>query len=72
MPHHVGTECYERSAERTGQRTGYRERPWDTRVGTVERQVPGACGAGRVRAGSFFPALLEPRRRAERALLAVV
>ena len=44
----------------------YRERTWDTRVGTIELQVP------RVRDGSFFPSLLEPRRRAERALVAVV
>ncbi len=62
----VGAERYERALTRTGQRNGYRERPWDTRVGTIELQVP------RVRDGSFFPALLEPRRRAEKALLAVV
>jgi transposase-like protein len=66
VTHHLGAERYERSPERTGQRNGYRERPWDTRVGTVELRVP------RVRDGSFFPALLEPRRRAEKALLAVV
>ena len=47
-------------------RNGYRERRWDTRVGTLELAVP------RVRDGSYFPSLLEPRRRAERALLAVV
>jgi transposase-like protein len=63
---HVGAERYERSPERTGQRNGYRERPWNTRVGTIELPVP------RVRDGSFFPALLEPRRRAEKALLAVI
>src|ERR687893_2724559 len=63
---HVGAERHERTAERTGQRNGYREREWDTRVGTLELQVP------RVRDGSFFPALLEPRKRAERALAAVV
>ncbi len=66
VTHHLGAERYERTGERTGQRNGYRERPWDTRVGTIELQVP------RVRDGSFFPALLEPRRRAEKALLAVV
>ena len=49
-----------------GQRNGYRERPWDTRVGTVELKVP------RVRDSSYFPSLLEPRRKAERALAAVV
>ncbi len=47
-------------------RNGYRERRWDTRVGTLALSIP------RVRDGSYFPSLLEPRRRAERALLAVV
>jgi transposase-like protein len=63
---HVGAERHERTAERTGQRNGYREREWDTRVGTVELRVP------RVRDGSYFPSLLDPRKRAERALVAVV
>lgn len=63
---HVGAARHERTADRTGQRNGYRERRWDTRVGTLELKVP------RVRDGSYFPALLEPRRRAERALVAVV
>lgn len=47
-------------------RNGYRERRWDTRVGTIDLAIP------RVRDGSYFPSLLEPRRRTERALLAVV
>jgi hypothetical protein len=47
-------------------RNGYRERRWDTRVGTIGLAIP------KVRDGSYFPSLLEPRRRAERALLAVV
>jgi putative transposase len=63
---HVGAERHERTAERTGQRNGYREREWDTRVGTLELRVP------RVRDGSYFPSLLDPRKRAERALVAVV
>jgi transposase-like protein len=63
---HLGAERHERTPERTGQRNGYRERPWDTRVGTIPLRVP------RVRQGSYFPALLEPRRRAERALVAVI
>jgi transposase-like protein len=63
---HLGAERHERSPERTGYRNGTRTRPWDTRVGTIELQVP------RVRDGSFFPSLLEPRKRAERALVAVV
>ena len=68
---HVGAERHARTATRTGQRNGYRERrapsgQVDTRVGTIDLQVP------RVRDGSYFPALLDPRRRAERALTAVV
>jgi putative transposase len=63
---HVGAAPHERSARRVGQRNGYRQRSWDTRVGTVELKVP------RVRDSSYFPSLLEPRRRAERALSAVV
>ncbi|MGH2468341.1 MAG: transposase, partial [Candidatus Limnocylindrales bacterium] len=47
-------------------RNGYRERRWDTRVGTIELAVP------QVRDGSYLPSLLEPRRRTERALLAVI
>jgi len=57
----------ERSAERTNKRNGYRERTWDTRVGTIELAIP------KLRTGSYFPAwLLQHRRRAERALIAVV
>jgi transposase-like protein len=63
---HLGAARHERSPERTGQRNGYRERGWDTRVGSVELRVP------RVRDGSYFPVLLAPRTRAERALVAVV
>jgi transposase-like protein len=48
-------------------RNGYRERVWDTRVGTIELAIP------KLRQGSYFPEwLLERRRRAERALIAVV
>jgi putative transposase len=63
---HIGAGRHERSPSRTGQRNGYRERSWDTRVGTVELKVP------RLRDSSYFPSLLEPRRKAERALAAVV
>src|SRR5262245_5569475 len=62
----LGAERHERTAERTGQRNGYRTRTWDTRVGTLELQVP------RVRDGGFVPSLLEPRKRGEKALVAVV
>src|ERR671932_1422937 len=63
---HLGAERYQRSPERRGERNGYRDRTWDTRVGTLELRVP------RVRDGSFFPSLLEPRKRAELALVVVV
>jgi transposase-like protein len=62
----LGAERHERTDERRGYRNGHRDREWDTRVGTLELQVP------RVRDGGFVPSLLEPRKRAERALLAVV
>ncbi len=66
VEHHVGAGRHERTEGRSGHRNGYRARSWDTRAGTVELEVP------RVRDSSYFPSLLEPRRRAERALSAVV
>ena len=63
--HRIGAEYGERSPERVTQRNGYRSRAWDTRVGTMELHIP------KLREGSYFPSLLEPRRRSERALLAV-
>ncbi len=63
---HIGAGRHERSEGRTGQRNGYRERTWETRAGAIELKVP------RVRDSSYFPSLLEPRRKAERALSAVV
>ena len=62
----IGAAPYERSSERTAYRNGYRTRRWDTRVGTIELKIP------KVSAGAYFPSLLEPRRRAEKALHAVV
>jgi transposase-like protein len=62
----IGGERYERTEERTAYRNGYRTRTWDTRVGTLELAIP------KVQPGSYFPSLLEPRRRGERALVAVV
>jgi transposase-like protein len=63
---HIGAARHERTEGRSGHRNGYRERTWDTRAGAIELKVP------RVRDDSYFPSLLEPRRRAERALSAVV
>jgi putative transposase len=55
------------TSERTNSRNGYRSRPLDTRVGSMDLAIP------KLREGSYYPGwLLEPRRRAERALVAVV
>ena len=62
----VGAERHERSDDRTAYRNGTRVRSWDTRVGTVDLAIP------KVRPGTYFPSLLQPRRRAEQALLTVV
>ena len=63
----VGAELGERRPEdRLTHRNGYRPREWQTRAGTVELQIP------KLRRGSYFPSFLEPRRRSEQALLAVI
>jgi transposase-like protein len=62
----IGAGRYERSTERTTQRNGYRMRPWETRVGTLEVAIP------KLRTGSYFPSWLEARKRGEQALVSVV
>jgi putative transposase len=62
----IGAELGERTPERLTHRNGYRPRAWDTRVGQIELAIP------KLRQGSYFPSFLEPRRRAEQALVAVV
>jgi transposase-like protein len=62
----IGASRYERSPARTTYRNGHRERVWETRVGEIPLRIP------KLREGQYFPSLLEPRRRAEKALLAVV
>jgi putative transposase len=56
----------ERTPARTNQRNGFRDRPWETRAGTVELKIP------KLRKGAYFPGFLEPRRTAEKALAAVI
>jgi transposase-like protein len=63
----IGAAHGEISADRTTYRNGYRSRPWETRVGELELLIP------RTRSGeAYFPSFLEPRRRAEQAIVGVV
>jgi transposase-like protein len=62
----TGAEKHERTPDRLNYRNGYRERGWETRVGEINLRIP------KLRVGTYFPSLLEPRRHAEKALLAVV
>jgi len=62
----IGAKKHERTEERSNYRNGSRKRRWETRVGEIELAIP------KLRQGSYYPSLLEPRRPAEQALLAVV
>jgi putative transposase len=62
----TGAAHGERNPDRINHRNGYRDRDWETRAGTVELRIP------KLRRGSYFPAFLEPRRMAEKALAAVI
>jgi transposase-like protein len=62
----AGAGYGQRDPERTARRNGYRQRTWDTRVGSIELAIP------KLRQGSYFPSFLEPRRHSEQALVAVV
>lgn len=62
----IGAGRYERKPERVTYRNGYRTRLWETRVGEVPLRIP------KLRKGTYFPSLLEPRKSSEQALLAVI
>ena len=62
----IGAELHERTDTRTNQRNGARQRTLSTPAGDIELRIP------KVRVGSFFPSLLEPRRRVDQALWAVI
>ena len=62
----IGAERYERTEDRSNERNGHRPRVLSTKAGDVELAIP------KLRKGSFFPSILEPRRRIDQALYAVV
>jgi putative transposase len=62
----IGAAAHERSAERTNQRNGHRSRTLSTTAGDLVLRIP------KLRTGTFFPSLLERRRRVDQALFAVV
>jgi putative transposase len=62
----IGAGPHERTPERSAQRNRHRQRLLATTAGALELRIP------KLRAGSFFPSLLERRRRVDQALLAVV
>jgi len=62
----IGAERYERTEDRTTERNGSRSRLLATQAGDIQLRIP------KLRKGSFFPSILEPRRRIDQALYAVV
>jgi len=62
----IGASRHERSDERSTYRNGSRPRQLETRLGTLDLKIP------KLRQGSYFPAFLEPRKTAEKALTAVI
>ena len=62
----IGADRYERTSSRVNERNGHRPRVLSTKAGDVELAIP------KLRKGSFFPSILEPRRRIDQALYAVV
>ena len=62
----IGAGRHERAADRLNWRNGYRDRPLDTRLGSLNLKIP------KLRAGSYFPPFLEARKTTEKALVAVI
>src|SRR5213082_566619 len=62
----IGAGRHERSTDRLNYRNGYRDRTLDTRLGPLSLRIP------KLRQGSYFPPFLEPRKTAEKALVAVI
>jgi transposase-like protein len=62
----IGAGRHERSADRLNYRNGYRDRTFETRLGPLSLRIP------KLRQGSYFPPFLEPRKTAEKALVAVI
>jgi len=62
----TGAPLGAKSQDRLAQRNGYRERAWDTRAGAIDLKIP------RLRTGSYLPSFLDPRKTAEKALVAVI
>ena len=62
----IGAARHERSTERLNYRNGYRDRTFETRLGPLSVRIP------KLRQGSYFPPFLEPRKIAEKALVAVI
>jgi putative transposase len=62
----LGADRHERSEERLGYRNGYRSRSLTTQVGDIDLLIP------KLGPGSFLPSILEPRRRVDQALYAVI
>lgn len=62
----IGASRFERNAERQTSRNGYRDRTLETRLGPLNLRIP------KLRTGSYFPGVLEPRRTVEKALVSVI
>ena len=62
----IGAGRHERTVDRSTYRNGYRDRAFDTRLGSLQLRIP------KLRQGSYFPPFLEPRKTSEKALVAVI